>query len=63
MIMYGIKTTCDFRKDCIHRDSTVCNACSRNNLQKQDYFEQDSEVVKDRLTEIINSRFSFVKQN
>ena len=56
--MYGIKTTCDFRKDCIHRDSTVCNVCSRNHLQKKDCFEQDSEVVKNRFTEIIKSRFN-----
>ena len=45
-----LKSHCDDRKNCIHRDSTLCNNCSRSKWQRSDYFEQNNEQIKEMFT-------------
>lgn len=59
--MYGLKTPCDYWKDCIKRDSTLCTVCSRSHFKRQDYFEQDQQIVKSRFTETIMKQFKKVE--
>ena len=45
-----LKSYCDYRKNCIHRDSTLCNNCSRSKWKRSDYFENDNEKIKEIFT-------------
>ncbi|WP_410495163.1 hypothetical protein QTL86_13660 [Cellulosilyticum sp. ST5] len=52
------KTNCDVRKNCIRRDSVICGCCTRVNVPRKDFFDQDKKVVDSMFSELVKARFN-----